>query len=293
MTSPKEIKSTDSNEVNELVSKAFGYIEPHSFFDDFPIWVTPLSEIVRLGIKVEHKLVSHVGIRFCDMQIEGSLMPVALIGAVATDEKYRGKGLSTSLLNEALALIDKRGCEWSLLWGSEHNFYARLGFKLEGQQTRVSIAHLPGNLKNKFNFIPSAGEFAKISVGFTEAIFNYLVQEKSGIKIYLKDRPWIFAHKTIQWLSINDPFSFIAFERGMDLKHIVHEFGGNISGVHRLLSMIQSQDPAAQVMGKKDAALSLGFKESDLILEYLCLARPKNSSIQWNPAIWVGGISAV
>jgi predicted N-acetyltransferase YhbS len=209
----EEISISDAAVVNSLVSRAFQYQAPHSFFDDFPVWAS--DQVTRLGIYDDENLISHVGFRLAEMRSSRGIKKIALIGAVATDEKYRGKGHSTTLLKEAIKRIEAAKCEWSILWGSEHEFYAKLGFELAGVQARAPLS--------SFEFPLSGLTDSTIKKGLNEAIFKLLCSTQEGIVLKEKDRTWLFAHKTVQWFSVDHPFAFVGYERGMDLKNIVHD----------------------------------------------------------------------
>jgi GNAT superfamily N-acetyltransferase len=280
----QEISTAHLKDVNKLVSVAFGYAGKNLFFHDFPVWNSTLPNVKRLGIFEGQKLVSHVGIRYCEMKTPTGVVSVALVGAVATDENFRGKGFSTALLKEALTQIDARGCEWSLLWGSEHEFYGKLGFKLQGKQGRARVS--------KFSVGPKMNLVPEVNVGMTEEIFQALLKEPVGVKLRESDRAWIFEHKTIQWLWLKEPFAFVGYERGMDLKHIVHEFGGSLDGIQRLLYPVYAHDPMVEVLGKPEALEKIGFESGDIIREFLCLARPLSEAQIWDDSFWVSGVSA-
>jgi predicted N-acetyltransferase YhbS len=282
MVEIKEIDQKQSHLVNQLVSDAFQYVAPHQFFHDFPIWGS--SQVLRLGIFEGQNLVSHVGIRFTKMHTQTKSESIALIGAVATSASHRGKGLSTNLLKEALRIIDERNCNWSFLWGSEHAFYGKLGFKLQGEQGRAPLSALVLDPKGIIT--------TDIKLGMTEAIFTHLKSEKNGIQFQESDREWVWKHKTVKWFHLENPFAFIAYERGMDLKHIVHEMGGDQRGIEKLLYAIYVHDKDAEIIGTPEQLLKFGFKKEQLLIEYLCLARPRDSKDHWNPQFWISGLSA-
>ncbi len=268
--------------VNQLVSKAFQYVAPHTFFDDFPIWAS--TEVTRLGTFDGNTLVSHVGIRFAEMKTGSKVEKVALIGAVATLASHRGKGLSTNLLKEAIRLIENEKCTWSFLWGSEHDFYAKLGFQLAGKQARGPVSLLS---------LPLTGLVdQEIKTGLNEKIFESLCEPKDGLIIAEKDRSWVFAHKTVNWLHVENPFAFVAYGRGMDLRHIVHEWGGDTHGVQKILYQLYGRDPQVEVIGTEKLVQALGFESNEYVSEFLCLARPTIPGTKWNDAFWISGISA-
>ena len=278
----RDVYASQYAQVNDLVSAAFQYPAQHFFFDDFPIWGSSL--VTRLGVFDGPKLVSHVGIRFAEMQTGAGSEKIALIGAVATDEKYRGQGHSTALLKEALKRIDAAKYSWSFLWGSEHAFYGKLGFQLYGVQARARLSDLEVQSRNLIS--------KSIQSGFTDEIFKALCNTKIGIRLKAEDRTWIAQQKTVKWYYLEKPFAFIAYEKGMDLKNIVHEMGGDLNGIQTLLYSIYSKNPDAEILGTQTELKKIGLSENNLIQEHLCLARALDSTKRWKEEYWVSGISA-
>jgi len=280
----RELTEAELPQLNKLVSDAFGYVSPHVFFDDFPIWKSEL--VKRYGIFSGEQLVSHVGIRFCEMRVEGEAnISVAMVGAVATEESFRGQGLSSQLLTHACNISEEHDCDWTILWGSEHDFYAKFGFELQGEQFQASLAELENLPENK---IP------RVKRGWHPKIFDELMRSPNGIALTEKDRIWISEHKTVNWFYHEEPFAFVGFERGLDLNRIIHEYGGNDSSLREVLAYLLSLDLSAMVLGNRETLASLGFSEDDFIEEYLCLARPhsKKADLFWSSDYWVSGLSA-
>ena len=280
----RELTNAELPQLNSLVSESFGYESPHSFFEDFPVWESP--QVKRMGIFENQKLIAHVGMRFCEMQTpSGHSFSMAMVGAVATDEAFRGKGLSTKLLNEACRISEERNCDWTILWGSEHDFYKKFGFELQGEQIQAPLMELEDLPENK---IP------RVSRGWNPKIFDHFLKTKIGIKFTENDRLWLSNHETVNWFFKEEPFAFAAFERGLDLPHMIHEFGGDPIALKEILAFILSLDLGATVLGTREILSDFGFKDTDFIEEYLCLARPhsKKSELKWLPEFWVSGLSA-
>jgi hypothetical protein len=187
-------------------------------------------------------------------------------------------------MTEALKRIDEKKCLWSMLWGSEHAFYGKFGFKLEGHQGRAPVAKF--SLPNTVTLSPD------VKSGMSDLIFNLLINEPRGIKITEKDRSWIFKHKTIQWLWLEKPFAFVGYQRGMDLHHMIHELGGDSNSIQTLFYRVYAHDPLVEVMSETTVLEKLGFEPNALIREHLCLARPLHAQQKWNDEYWVAGISA-
>lgn len=284
LSSIRELTDDELPQLNKLVSDAFGYEGPHTFFQDFPIWNSHL--VKRLGIFHGNHLVAHAGIRFCEMKVNPEKqIPIAMIGAVSTDENFRGRGLSTKLLQEACRISEEQNCEWTLLWGSEHDFYKKFGFELHGEQFQAPLSELADLPENN---IP------KVRRGWNSKIFDLLKSNNSGIVLTKSDQEWVSQHQTVNWFYHEEPFAFAAFERGLDLQHIVHEYGGNPHALKEIFAYILSLDLTATVLGTHKNLLGLGFKNEECTEEYLCLARPhsKKPELKWGSEYWVSGLSA-
>lgn len=61
---------------------------------------------------------------------------VGLIGLVYTDEAARGHGLARRCIESCCKALEAEGAEIALLWSDKPDFYARLGFRPFGEETR-------------------------------------------------------------------------------------------------------------------------------------------------------------
>lgn len=285
LSPPRELTAAELPQLNQLVSESFGYVSPHTFFDDFPIWES--DRVKRFGIFNDEALVAHVGVRLFEMKMphHEKSVPMAMIGAVATSDSYRGQGLSSKLLQHAIDYSESQNCDWTLLWGSEHDFYKKFGFELHGEQFQAPLTELEDLPENK---IPH------IKKGWTPKIFEYLSNQSTGVQLSEKDRLWMANHQTVSWFYHEEPFAYVGFERGLDLPNIIHEYGGNEEALREILAYVLSLDINATVLGTAMALNELGFDEDQMIEEYLCLARPhsKKPSLDWSMDYWVSGLSA-
>lgn len=280
----RELTEAELPQLNKLVSESFGYEEPHSFFEDFPIWGS--DRVKHFGIFFDATLIAHVGVRFCEMKVPNEKpVSVAMVGAVATRESFRGKGLSSKLLEEVCRFSEKNNCDWTILWGSEHDFYKKFGFELHGEQLQVPLSSLEDLPENK---IP------RVKRGWNSKIFDHLASTTNGIVLTESDREWVTLHKSVNWFYQEEPFAFAGFERGLDLPHIVHEYGGDQHALKEIFAFVLSLDLGAMVLGTRESLLKLGFEEETFIEEYLCLARPhsQKKNLEWKPEYWVSGLSA-
>ncbi|MEO6710991.1 MAG: GNAT family N-acetyltransferase [Planctomycetota bacterium] len=67
-----------------------------------------------------------------DLVIEQSRLRVGLIGSVATQPSWRGRGLASRVLEAAEHSLAREGCAIALLWADDPEFYAARGYRTIG-----------------------------------------------------------------------------------------------------------------------------------------------------------------
>lgn len=266
----------------ELLDQAFGVPAGRRFLDDFPIWDADLmpdgESLARLGafspsesVGAHGKsktLVASAGVRLGRLKATGSgYLKVGMIGAVATHPAYRGQGLASKLVVDAVDWAQKRGAAAVFLWGSEHSFYRRLGFELCGEQAIVPLNDVEW------------GEFGQeepLREGWTPALFDVLVSREGGLALEPDDRIWLEAQRSVKWYWIGPaekPSAYAAVGRGIDLAGLVHEWGGEPRSLKALLGRLKSLHPEASILGSPSILRRFGFAERFSRTEFLCLAR--------------------
>lgn len=274
------VQPSQLESVNQLVTEAFGYQRPHHYFEDFPVWKQASKKIHRFGVFQDTRCVSHVGLR----EVMWGGIPSGLIGAVATASDFRGQGLSRALMEHAIAQAQKLGLQQLMLWGSEHEFYSKFGFLLQGHQARVSVLAYPKtHLK------------ALVNEGYTPLIWKWLLNhpDAHGVPYQAEDETWFQQHQTVRWFWIPEPFAFVGLGRGLDLAHLVHEHGGDPTGVHALLAHVGTLDPRAEIL-LPPSRVPKEIDSSALIHEslglYLGLGARSHQIL--NSQAWISGLQA-
>jgi GNAT superfamily N-acetyltransferase len=261
-----------------LLNHAFKVPEDHAFLGDFPIWdesIVPSSEqIARLGAfsPGRQELAACTGVRMARLTTPVGGLPVALIGAVATQESYRGAGLASGLVSLATDWAKARGAAAVFLWGSEYSLYNRLGFELCGAQVMLPLDALT------FPELPSLPELPalKVQVGWDHAIFQRMKTRVGGLALAEVDERWLAAHRSVEWFWTGDGQNcdaYVAVGRGIDLQHIVHEWGGDAPALKKLLSWLKGQRPGLTILGAPWVLGQYGIDASRAQPEFLCLAR--------------------
>lgn len=88
------------------------------------------------------RLVGHCAFRSATARTAAGPLSVALVGSVATDPAFRGRGLATRLLREAMADCRRAGLSAAVLWAGRPELYARLGFR-HGAAERALLLRAP------------------------------------------------------------------------------------------------------------------------------------------------------
>ncbi len=90
--------------------------------------------------EIEGKIVGCVT-SIIEQKIAHNFRKVMHIEDVITHKDYRGKGISTELLNHAVNFANKSKCYKIILDCSEHNisFYEKVGFNISGTQMTIRL----------------------------------------------------------------------------------------------------------------------------------------------------------
>ncbi|MDR3608887.1 MAG: GNAT family N-acetyltransferase [Oligoflexia bacterium] len=291
------VEITDSfrmQQFSRLLDQAFQLAPGMHYLDDFPIWSAAGAgerSVIRLGaVSDEGDLMAGAGLRLASIRtLSGDAVRAALIGAVATGERFRGQGLATRLVAQALARARDAGAAVALLWGAEHSLYAKLGFTLCGSQILIPLQSLE---------LPKAG--GSLEKGWNPGIFDLLMKRGSGVILTPQDRVWIEAHRHVDWYWVGPrtaPDAYAAVGRGIDLGGLVHEWGGEPSALKALLGSLRAERPELTLLGSSRDVEKLGFSREKSRQEFLYLAAVLDPAriaprvIQ--EEIWIWGLDAV
>jgi len=99
-------------------------------------------------IKVNGKVISHVGIFPAQVAIGDVTIKVGGIGGVATHPDYRQRGYAGLLLKDCIRRMEEKGFDLSILWTGINDYYRRFGWENGGCENvylldRGNISLLP------------------------------------------------------------------------------------------------------------------------------------------------------
>jgi GNAT superfamily N-acetyltransferase len=255
-------------ELEKLLARHFPVPAQGSFYDDFPVWDERFGKkIFRIGAYSGQRLVASASVRLAELRVPHGPLPVALIGAVVTEEEFRGQGLASETVARAIQWALQSKAAAVFLWGSEHSLYQRMGFELCGAQVRIPLASILAT-RSKIA--------ARVNEGWNPAIMKLLEKREQGLVLQATDQPWIEAHKNVRWFWTGEasaPSAYAAFGKGMDLAGLVHEWGGTPASCIEIFRSIHATAPDAALLGAPARMDFWQFEFEDSSIEYLTMAK--------------------
>ena len=113
---PRAVREQEFDSLIQLVNRVFRS-EGGNMQTEYP-QLFNAENLGNLLVMVDDgRVISHIGLLFRDVTIYGCRLTVGCIGAVATDEEYRGRGLASKLLFDAFARIEEVGGSLILISG--------------------------------------------------------------------------------------------------------------------------------------------------------------------------------
>lgn len=126
MEGPRGARVEELEEIIRLSNKVFRSNLEGDMGREYPLLFSEKNcENLRI-IKEDNKIVSLVGILFSDVIIIGTKIKVCMIGSVATDPEYRGRGFATLLMQDSIVKSLQEGVDIMLISGGR-GLYRRLG----------------------------------------------------------------------------------------------------------------------------------------------------------------------
>ena len=241
MMSELETRPCSQNDLKswgEFLDKNFGYAPPNSYAVDF----APLFEASALQrsclVFNEKQIVSSATLYPVTVVTPAKVLQLAIIGAVATDEGFRGQGLSTQVLawlEESARALKMDGI---VLWSDKTEFYAKSGFAPAGKQLIISLEQLPKPTSMAPGAPVYGWDWAQVRILYTRHRMRVARTEE-----HWKAIERIKSCTRIQWVDASGRVqAYLGFDRGRDMNGIIHEWGGDKSALHCLLwTVLQSR----------------------------------------------------
>lgn len=202
-----------------LIEKSFKYRPEFSFERDF-ITLMNKENAHHLYILIENeKVIAHLGVKIRDININDTKVSIAMMGGIAVDEAYRGKGIFTYLMSEVKKLHHQNVAAF-VLWSDLPAMYEKHDFYLCGSQYPFSKKAE----KNTFTLLKNADQSEKKRI---QEIHHFFF-EQHFICVERTISDWVQLFSTMSceiWVNDrNNITSYFVKNKGQDLQNIIHEY---------------------------------------------------------------------
>ena len=207
-----------------LIEKSFGYQAPHSFQVDFaPLVDRSNHKNCFIMLDENENVLAHIGTKDRILPIGNEKFIITMLGGIAVDERFRGKGYFKTLMLDVLA-EKKSETTLFLLWSDKEKLYKEFGFYLCGNQFEVESEKRPIDFtKTKYHLLSESKKkeiqdlyqksFAKFYLTLERNQADWqMIEQTTSADLYTQST----GTKITDYFFMN---------KGQDLPGIIYEYG--------------------------------------------------------------------
>lgn len=114
---------------------------PFAIEREYPIVLAEREAALSYCVGDGDKVVAHANLwpRVMKDKVQGKDIQIGLVGNIATDERFRGQGLMSQLLETLKKEAEKKGLKALVLWSDLLEFYQKQGFQSFGEERRYRM----------------------------------------------------------------------------------------------------------------------------------------------------------
>lgn len=175
---------------------------------------------------------SGCGVLARDLLIDGARLRVGLIGSVATDVAWRGRGLAQRALDQAEEWLAAEGCAAALLWADDPAFYGRRGYAALGRELDALV---PASALAALGQDPGVRSYVREDAA---AVHGWYTRHGTRVDRSAEETAALLACPGMETLVLQREREVVAYAclgRGADFAGTVHEWGGEADDVLALL----------------------------------------------------------
>ena len=173
---------------------------------------------------------------------------IGLIGSVATDPSWRGRGCMTRLLDRAEHELAGEGCALALLWANEPAVYASRGYAPFGHEVDYLAA------EPMLTRLPALSGIRDATADDVEGIHALYGRHSERVDRSIDETRALLSCPDMDVLvapAVNGrPIAYACVGRGHDLENVVHEWSGDDDTLLALLRAHQERRVAKGLPGE-------------------------------------------
>lgn len=157
---------------------------------------------------------------------------VGLIGSVATDANFRGRGFASSVLEEAHLCLAREGCLFAMLWADDAGFYTARGYQPIGSEVDFLLEDA------EVRKLPRAPGIRSSGLDDASAIHRLYSRHPERVARAEPETAALLRCPEMTTLVLDrgrDIAAYACLGRGDDLASTVHEWGGSAADVAALI----------------------------------------------------------
>lgn len=150
-------------------------------------------------------------------------IPAAVVGSVATEEKFRGRGLATQTVQRAVDGAAEEGAALALLWADDSTWYQERGWVPFGTENVYVVEE-----SNAF-LLPDPVGVRPMEARDMVAVHDLYRQHRSHVDRTLEETRVAFTVPGMDALVTErdgQVVGYVCMGRGEDLQFVIHEWGG-------------------------------------------------------------------
>lgn len=173
---------------------------------------------------------------------------IGLIGSVATDPAWRGRGCMSRLLDRAERQLADAGCAIALLWADEPAVYASRGYRPFGHEVDWFAT---GPMLVRLPTVPRIRSVRAEDVG---AIHDLYCRHRERVDRSIEETRALLTCPDMDVLVVPDeserPIAYACVGRGHDLENVLHEWSGRADDLLALVRTHQERRLARGLPGE-------------------------------------------
>lgn len=240
-------ESRDIDAIEKLLNESFQYGDGESYRIDFaPLFSKEALQTSRVVIG-DGGLIASGALHVAKVASIQTTYTAGIIGAIATNSKHRNAGFASKIIQELEAVARTQGCNFLVLWSDQVEFYEKLGFTPAGAQEVYLAAEIFQTIDQSmlikiFESVPGNAAY-----GWNDEVRN--MYQKHRLRCVRTENYWREIEKIrsctrLQWLGLDGiAKAYLGFNRGKDLKGVIHEWGGEPNALVKLIAAAITKNP--------------------------------------------------